>query len=95
MAWLVNALIKIASNPAGQAALSWLVGHIWNLLNDKFKKEIAKNDVEKMIKESLDEYEKVLEKQRVLSLDGLTDEEKNEIRKAKIAIQVGIFNNRP
>lgn len=94
MQLLIELIIKIFSNPAGQAALTWLGGKIWARLNEAAQAELSKKHVEEAVKKAMEDYEKVLEDQIVLAKDGLSDDEKNEIRRRKAEAQARIINAR-
>lgn len=95
MQFLVDLIIKIFSNPASQAALSWLATKIWNYISDKVKDDLSKERWSEYVKEVLSKYDKVIEEARIKAIDGLTEEEKNEIRRKKIELETELINNRP
>lgn len=95
MSWIIGVLTTLSSSKAGQETLLWLASLLWKFLKDAQKEIVADVEIKKMVNKALDEYEKVLKDQNAMSIDGLTEDEKNEIRRRKIAIQTGVFNNRP
>ncbi len=95
MAWLANLIIRIGASSSGQAFLSWIVVKIWAIAEEKFKKEVAKDQIEKAVAKALADYEQVLIDQNLMAVDGLTEEEKNEIRRRKAKTQTDIINIRP
>lgn len=95
MVWLANLILKIGSTAPGQAFLSWVVTRAWDVITEKSRKEIAKRELDAAITKALADYEQVIKDQNLLAADGLTEEEKNEIRKRKAKIQSSIVNMRP
>lgn len=67
---------------------------IWKWLSDGAKDKIAKNHISDAIDNALKEYDSVIEEQKVLAIDGLTEEEKNVIREKKSKIRADIINAR-
>lgn len=95
MVWLANLIIKIGSTSAGQAFLAWILGKIWNVVDDKIKDATAKDRVNKAVAKALEDYEQIIKDQNLMAADGLTEEEKNEIRRRKAKAQSDIVNARP
>ena len=91
---VVTFLLKVFSNPAGQALLTWLGGKIWDKLSEEAREVIAKNEMQKAVKNALEELDKITEDQIELSKDGLSDQEKEQIRRRKAAAQARILNAR-
>lgn len=95
MAWLANLIIKIGATSSGQIFLSWVLSKIWDVVEDRIKNEVAKDKINDAVAKALAEYEQVLIDQNIMAVDGLTEEEKNEIRKRKAKAQSDIINARP
>ena len=83
--WLLTSSI-------GKSLLTFLINKIWKYADTNIRKEIAKRELEKEISSLIKEYDEVVLWAESLKKDGLTEEEKNEIRKRKIAIESGIIN---
>ena len=61
MQLLVNFLVKLFSNPASQAFLSWLATKLWKAISDKVKDELSQDRWQEKVKEVLAKYDKVIE----------------------------------
>lgn len=94
MVWLANLIIKIGATSSGQAFLAWVLGKIWNVVDDKIKDAMAKDRVNVAVAKALEDYEQIIKDQNLMAADGLTEEEKNEIRRRKAAAQASIINAR-
>ena len=95
MAALINFLIQLAANPAGQAAMSWLAGLLWGFLKGESKELIAEKEIKKAVENALEEYERIIQDQIIMAKDGLDEKEKEQIRMRKAAAQARIINARP
>lgn len=94
MPWLANLIIRIGATSSGQIFLSWVLSKIWSVVEDKIKEEVAKDKINTAVAKALAEYEQVIHDQNLMAVDGLTEEEKNEIRRRKAAAQAAIINAR-
>ena len=65
---------------------------LWKWLGDEGQKLLAKNHISGAVEKSLAEYESVMEEQKVMAQDGLTEEEKNALREKKAKIRADIIN---
>lgn len=72
--------------------LSYVLSKIWNMVNDAVKDGLAKQRWQEHVKKTLADYEKVIEEARTKAADGLTEEEKAEIRKKKTELEESLFN---
>jgi|GEM_PF-4612533 len=94
MIWLLNFIAQVGSTKAGQAMISWLASKLWNYASDKVRKELAENEWEKHVKDILTKYDAVIDLAAEKAKDGLTEEEKNDIRQKKIALETELLNAR-
>ena len=70
----------------------FVLKRLWSLADTAIKDIIAKNHWESHIKTVLADYEKVIEEAKVKASDGLTEEEKNEIRQKKTDLEKLLIN---
>lgn len=92
---IVSFIIKIFTTPTGQAILTWLVPKIWKYVSDEVKDYLSNDRWEDHVKDTLAKYDAVIEEARIKAQDGLTEEEKNEIRRKKIELEESLINSRP
>lgn len=95
MAWLLTFITNLGSTKAGQAFLTWLAQQIWGYVSSEIKDQLARGQWEQSVKEILVEYEKVIHEAQEKAKDGLTEDEKNEIRKKKIELETKLLNSGP
>lgn len=95
MDFIIGLIAKIGSTPQGQVFLTWLVSNIWKYIEEGEKRIIAQYEISEAITNSLKEYDIFLKQNNSLDLNKLTEDQKNEIRQKKIALQTAIFNKRP
>lgn len=95
MVWLANLIIRIGATSSGQAFLAWILSKVWDVVSDEIKDRTAKDRVEKAVAKALEDYEQIIKDQNLMAADGLTEEEKNEIRRRKAKAQADIVNARP
>lgn len=91
----MGALTAFFTSGPGKAILGWLLNRLWGMADNAIRDALAKSQWESHVKKTLEEYEKVIEDAKVKAQDGLTDEEKEEIRKKKSDLEESIFNGRP
>lgn len=72
--------------------LSYVMSKIWGMVSDAVKDGLAKQRWEARVKKTLADYEKVIEEAKIKAADGLTDEEKDEIRRKKTELEESLFN---
>lgn len=85
IAFLTNSML-------GKAVLNFLLNNLWGLATKAAKEELARKTFEEVLKVHLKAYDDVVAWANEISKDGLTEEEKNEIRKRKIEIEKAIIN---
>ena len=76
-----------------KAVVSWLLNKLWSWASEEIKDALSRQRAEEHIRKVLGDYEKVLEEAKEKAKDGLTEEEKNEIRQKKIALEQSLINN--
>lgn len=84
-AWLFNSSV-------GKMLLNFLLNKLWKYITESQKDALFEEKLQKHIKEKLSEYEKVIELANAMAKDGLSEDEKNEIRKRKIEIETSLVN---
>lgn len=84
-AWLFNSSI-------GKMLLNFLLNKLWKYITESQKDALFEEKLQKHIREKLAEYEKIIELANTLAKDGLSEDEKNEIRKRKIEIETSLVN---
>lgn len=85
-------LAKLLASPLGQAFANYILAKLWGLVSDAVKDGLAKQRWQEHVKKTLADYEKVIEEARTKAADGLTEEEKAEIRKKKTELEESLFN---
>jgi hypothetical protein len=95
MAWIVGFIAQVGSTAAGQSFLTWLASKIWGFVNDEMKNQLAKSHWELHVKDVLKKYDDVINYAHEKAKDGLTEEEKNEIRQKKVALETELLNSQP
>lgn len=73
--------------------LQYVLVFIWKKAEEAIKDKLVQEQVEKRVREALDDYEKIIMEAQELAKNGLTEEEKNAIRKKKIELEKRIFNS--
>lgn len=92
--WLMSLMVTVGSTKTGQVFYTWLAQKIWGYVTDEVKQKLAEKQWETNVKDILVKYEKVIAEAQEKAKDGLTEEEKNEIRKKKIALETELLNSR-
>jgi hypothetical protein len=95
MGWLIGFIAQIGSTSAGQVFLTWLASKIWGFVSDEMKNQLAQGHWESHVKDVLAKYDAVINDAHEKAKDGLTEEEKNEIRNKKIALELELLNSQP
>jgi hypothetical protein len=95
MGWLFSIIATLGSTRAGQVFLTWLAQQIWGYVAAEVKKTLAKGEWEQNVKEVLAQYEAVIHEAQEKAKDGLTEDEKNEIRRKKIELETKLLNSGP
>ena len=95
MGFILTIIAQLGSTTAGQAFLTWLASNIWKYVSNEVKTSLSRYHWENHVKEVLAKYEQVINEAHEKAKDGLTEEEKNEIRKKKIDLETELLNSRP
>ena len=93
MGWLAGFIVQIGSSAAGRSFLTWLASRIWGYVDDTIKNELSREHWVSHVKDVLAKYDAVIEEAHEKAKDGLTEEEKNEIRSKKIALETELLNS--
>lgn len=88
-------VLWFTTNPLGSYLLKWALEKIWGLISEQGKEEFLHQKVKSHVVSNLDKYEKIIVEANELAKDGLTEDEKNEIRRKKIEVELDLINNRP
>lgn len=89
----------LLANPLVKWVLSWLATKLWTWASDTLKEQWAKQEAQKRldshIKEQLARYEEAIKYGQELAKDGLTNDEKELIRKKKIEVERDLIARLP
>ena len=91
----MSSIIAFFTTGPGKVVVGWLLNKLWSFADSAVRDALAKAQWESHVKKTLDEYSKVIEEAKVKAIDGLTDEEKDEIRKKKTELEEALIYNRP
>lgn len=83
----------LTKNTLGKAVLNFLIKKVLESATKEFKKEIEDRILNKKLAALKKEREELNALTQKLASDGLTEEEKNEIRKKKIKLDQDTFNS--
>lgn len=84
---LVNWILLLVSSDKGQRAIRWLGSLIFGLALPDTKKQIAGKFISEIIEREFAHYELIIENEKLLGVDGLTEEEKLKISEAKSRVK--------
>lgn len=92
-------MAALLANPLFKWVLSWLASKLWTLASDTLKDQWAKQEARRKlddhIRQQLERYEEAVKYGQELAKDGLTDAEKQAIRKRKIEIERDLIARLP
>lgn len=91
----MSSIIAFFTTGPGKVVVGWLLNKLWSFADSTVRDALAKAQWESHVKKTLDEYAKVIEEAKTKASDGLTDEERDEIRKKKTELEEALINNRP
>jgi hypothetical protein len=86
-------IVFLFKSQLGKMLMSFLFKKLWQYIDDMEKDKLLEEKLKTHIKEKLTEYEKIIEQANEMAKDGLSEDEKAEIRKRKIDVETSIINH--
>lgn len=86
-------ILWFTTSAPGKALITLLIQILWKYGTAEVTEKLSKERLRDFVEDQLKKHEEIVKWAEGLKADGLTEEEKNEIRRRKIEIEKAIVNH--